>query len=264
MNGAANMKNAGKGQRPVTSLLSRLAIAGVLSATLVTAGCILLGRDIPTKQYYIITYTPTVDKPAESRRPYPYSMHVGRFEVQRIFNRQNIIYRFSPHRIQYYEVERWAVRPDEMIQDMVFKHFEASQLVNRVGLEYLDTRPDFRIEGTVEALEKYDAGDLFFAHLAMTFRLLRASDGEQVWTYSFDKRRQVYSEEMVHTVMGLSNIFQTQMNYVVGSIDSIFYRERTGGTLNLSGSRSAQPAPADSTGSPSTDPGYEIIPERDR
>jgi len=200
---------------PKTRCAARLAAFAGLTALLLITACSLMRSDMPTKQYYIITYTPTQNKPPESLRPYPLSLHVGRFEVQRIFNRQNIIYRFSPHRIQYYETERWAVRPDEMIKDMVFKHVEASQIVNRVGLDFLDTRPDYRIEGTVDALEKYDAGDLFFAHLAMTFRLLRISDGEQVWNYSFDTRRQVYSKDMVHTVMGLSSILQTELNYVV-------------------------------------------------
>ncbi|MCD6308864.1 MAG: membrane integrity-associated transporter subunit PqiC [Candidatus Latescibacteria bacterium] len=246
------------------SVAARLAAFAGLTALLLITACSLMRSNIPTKQYYIITYTPKMNKPPESLRPYPFSLQVGRFEVQRIFNRQNIIYRFSPHRIQYYETERWAVRPDEMIQDMVFKHIDASHIANRVGLNFLDTRPDYRIDGTVDALEKYDAGDLFFAHLAMTFRLLRISDGEQVWNYSFDKRRQIYSKEMVHTVMGLSSILQTEMNYVVDRLDSLFYGYRTGSKLNLAGTQEtpAAKAPKDSTGAQIDESGFEIIPEK--
>ena len=219
---------------------------------------------LPTKQYYIINYTPTSDAPPASQRPYPYSLQVGRFEVQRIFNRQNIIYRFSPNKIQYYEVERWAVRPDYMIKDMIFKHLGVSKLTNHVGIEFLETKPDFRIEGTVEALEKYDAGDLFFAHLAMSFKMLKADDGSQIWNYSFDQRRQVYSEDMLQTVRGLSSIFQSEMDVIVAQLDSLFLSMKTGTPFVTDTDHTPpKPEPADSTAVDEIDESaFEIIPEK--
>ncbi len=218
---------------------------------------------IPTKQYYIINYTPDATVPATSQRPYPFALQIGRFEVQRIFNRQNIIYRYSPNRIQYYEIERWAVRPDYMIRDMIFKHMEASKLTNHMSVDFLDIKPDYRIEGSVEALEKYDAGDLFFAHLAMTFKMLNVNDSEQVWSYSFDRRRQVYSEEMVHTVSGLSSILQSEMNVIVGQLDSLFLSVQTGVPwMTESGKVLPAPADADSTDDGLDESAFEIIPEK--
>jgi len=218
---------------------------------------------VPTRQYYSINYMPVSNVPAASQRPYPYALQVGRFEVQRIFNRQNIIYRFSPNQIQYYELERWAVRPDYMIKDMVFKHLETSQLTNRVSIEFLDTKPDYRIEGTVEALEKFDAGDLFFAHLAMGFKLFRVSDGTQVWSYLFDQRKRVYSKEMIQTVRMLSSILQAEMNVVVSQLDSLFLTMETGKPLiTVDESVPTPSAPADSTGSDIDESAFEIIPEK--
>ena len=177
---------------------------------------------IQTKNYYILSYTPASQPTPESLRPYDVSLQVARFEVQRIFNRQNILYRFSPHQIQYYELQQWAVRPDDMITDVVFKHIDASGLVNRAGIDFYDTRPDYRIEGMVEALEKLDAGDLFYAHLAMSFRMVHGETGDQVWEYAFDQRRQVYQPEMVYTIRGLTAILQSQMDVVVSQLDSLF------------------------------------------
>lgn len=220
-------------------------------------------RSTPTREYYIINYTPTSQVPASSRRPYNYSLQVGRFGVQRIFNRQNIIYRFSPNQIQYYELQRWAVRPDDMIKDMVFKHLTAANLTNNVGIEFFDIKPDYRIEGTVESLEKFDAGDLFFAHLSMSFKLLRVKDGEQIWDYSFDERRQVYSEEMVYTVRGLSSIFQSQMDNVVSQLDSLFL-SIGGGIPQITVKERApqKPAPVDSMSVDLDESAFEIIPEK--
>ena len=109
-----------------------------------------------------------------------------------------------------------------MITDMVLRHLEASGITNRIGIDFFETRPYFRIEGMVEALEKFDAGDMFFAHLAISFKMLRVDDGNQIWEYSFDQRKQVYQEEMVYTVRGLSSILQAQMDVVVSQLDSLF------------------------------------------
>ena len=203
----------------------RLKLA-LLLATALIAAC-SMGK-IPTRNYYIISYNPIPKAPVNSERPYPYSIQIGRFDVQRIFNRQNILYRYSTNQIQYYELQQWAVRPDYMVEDMVFKHFEASNLTNRIGVEFFDTPADFRLEGSVEALEKFDAGDLYFAHLAMSFKMLRISDGSQVWDYTFDQRRQVYQEEMVYTIRGLSSILQAQLDFAVNQIDSLFYSMQPG------------------------------------
>ncbi|MBT4483111.1 MAG: hypothetical protein HOC71_05480, partial [Candidatus Latescibacteria bacterium] len=118
--------------------------------------------------------------------------------------------------------------------------------------------------GTVEALEKYDAGDLFFAHLAMTFKMLDTDDGSQVWDYSFDRRKQVYSVEMVHTIIGLSSIFQTEMDIVEGQLDSLFLSLKTGVTLIPTQKSSLnKPARADSTdGEKLDESAFEIIPEK--
>ncbi len=240
----------------------RYLIQGTTIAVILCVAC-SWGRSLPTRNYYTMNYTPVPNVPAKSKRPYPYAIQIGRFEVQRIFNRQNIMYRFSPHQIQYYETERWAVRPDFMIKDMVFKHLEASNLTNRIGVEFLDNKPDFRIEGTVEALEKLDAGDLFFGHLAMTFNLHRVEDGEQVWNYSFDQRRRVYSGDMVYTVQTLSSILQSQMDMVVGQIDSLFLSMVKGVPFvrNVEDVPDA-PVQTDTTDVNIDESAFEIIPEK--
>ena len=221
-------------------------------------------RSIPTKNYYIINYTPSTVIPPGSMRPYPYALQIGNFDVQRIFNRQNILYRYSPNQIQYYDIERWAVRPDYMITNLVFKHLEAAGLTNRIGIDFFDTRPDFRIEGMVEALEKFDAGDVFFAHLAMSIKMLRIEDGAQVWEYSFDQRKQVYQPEMVYTVQSMSSIFQTQMDVVVSKLDSLFSLIDSGIPLNQKGIIPLPDASAksDSAKVEFDESGFEIIPEK--
>jgi ABC-type uncharacterized transport system auxiliary subunit len=233
--------------------------AGIL--VLITACSV---KKLPTKNYYILNYPLVKSVPPFSKRPYRYALQISSFDIQPIFNRQNIVYRYSPNQIQYYELERWAVRPDNMITNLVFKHFEAAGLTNRVGINFFDTRPDFRIEGMVEAIEKFDARDLFFAHLAISMKMLRTLDGTQVWEYSFDVRKQVYQREMVYTVQALSSIFQREMDTVVSQLDSLFFTMETGVPLDKSivHPLTQKPAQTDSTKSEIDESGFEIIPEK--
>ncbi|MCE5249534.1 PqiC family protein [bacterium] len=227
--------------------------------------CGVLGvKKLPTKNYYIINYPFTKNVPQNSRRPYPYALQIGNFEIQPIYNRQNVVYRYSPNQIQYYEVERWAVRPDYMITNLVFKHLEESGLTNRVGTNFFESRPDYRIEGMVESIERYDAGDIFFAHLAMSMKMLRVADGTQVWEYTFDERKQVYQRGMVYTVQGLSAIFQSEMNIVVAQIDSLFLSYGSGTPLQKKEAPdiTQKPAQTDSTKSEIDESAFEIIPDK--
>lgn len=210
------------------------------AAVFLAAGCTLMrGTPSMVRNYYTIDYIPSAPAAAASQLPYPYALQVGHFDVERATNRQNIVFRYSPHQLQYYERERWAVRPDDMIRDMVFKHLNAARLTNHLALSFPDTRPDFRLDGMVEALERLDAGDLFFSHMAMSLKLIRIETGDEVWSYSFDRRRRVHSGDMVRTVQGLSDILQTEMNVAITQLDSIFLAASMGQPL-----MPAAPAPS--------------------
>lgn len=217
----------------------------ILSATgLLAAGCSLLSTPSMVRNYYTLDYSPQSEPAAGSQRPYPYALQIGRFDIERATNRQNIVYRYSPHQLQYYERERWAVRPDEMIRDMVFKHLDEARLANRLALEFSDRRPDFRLDAMVEALERLDAGDLFFSHLAMNLRLIQIESGNEVWSYRFDQRRRVQSGDMVRTVQALSDILQSQMNVVVTQLDSLFLAASLGRPLTPVPAAAASVSPA--------------------
>jgi len=237
-----------------------LAVSALLVLALLMS-CGFLGTTLPIRNYYMISYTPQLKTSVISQRPYPYSLQVERITVQRIFNNQKIVYRFSPEELQYYDYDQWAVRPEYMFTDLIMKHLEASGIANRIGTEFLDVKPDYSIEASVDAVEKYDATDLFYAHLAMSFKMLRVSDGQQVWEYSFDQRKQVYQKKTVYTVIALSTIMQAQMDSVVTQLDSYFLALKSGISPQPGTPKTVKPAAADTMFVP-TNKGYEIIPEQ--
>jgi ABC-type uncharacterized transport system auxiliary subunit len=225
--------------------------------------CGFLGTTLPIRSYYLISYNPQPKIPPGSQRPYPVSLEIDRFSVERIFNNEKIVYRFNPERLQYYEYENWAVRPEYMITNIVVRHLVASKICNRISTEFQDIKADYRLEGSVDALEKYDATDVFYAHLAMSFKLVRLIDGHQVWDYSFDQRKQVFQKKMDFTVNALSSIMESQMDIVVNQLDAYFLSLEKGIPQESRPESKIQSIPAKPDTSASLqEKGYEIIPEK--
>ena len=102
----------------------------------------------------------------------------------------------------------------------------------------------------------------------MTIKVVNIASANEVWSYSFDQRRQVYSADMVQTVRALSDIFQSQMNVVVGQLDSLFLAESTGLTMDDTSTQIPRiieqrpDAPADSAKIKIDESSFEIIREK--
>ena len=196
----------------------------VMLAMLLGIAC---SKPPPSRHYYTIDYLPRKIRLEGSGRPYPFKVQLKRFEVLRMYDRSQIVFRYSPNELKYYLYKNWAMKPGDMIMDRVEAHLLSANLFDELRREFLDAYPDYRLEGTVDALEKYEGGDLFFAHLAMTFRLVRQEDRKEVWRYAFDERKKVYEPDMVYTVIALREILETEMINVIRELDRIF-RETVG------------------------------------
>jgi len=196
---------------------------------LCSVGC--LSRTAAKRFYYTISYEPLQTEVPGSQRPYPYSVQVNQFSVSRLYSRSQILYRYSVNEIRYYGFRHWAIRPDDMITSAVLKHLTSANLFTEVGTHFLERRPDYYLNGEATALERYDSGDTWYAHLAMTLRLIDAQDGTQVWQYSFDDRRPVFQPEMVYTVNALSELMQMHMDRVVRELDELCQASLSKGRL---------------------------------
>lgn len=197
----------------------------------IISGCVILLLVIfwacaqaPQKQFYLISYVPTKVSVENSARPYPFKVQLREFDVLRVYNRSQMVLRFSPNQIQYYNFKHWAVRPGFMITDAIEKHLTTANLVTELRRDFLDYRPDYQIIGTVGAIERFDSGDTWYAHLAMNFKLLRERDRHELWNYSFDRRKRVYNPDVVYTVEALSEILDSEMRRVIRDLDRIFYQ----------------------------------------
>ena len=197
----------------------------VMAAAL--SGCAqLLGGDakLPQRRYFKLHIEPVRGSVEGSERPYPFRLQVKGFEMPRAYDRTHIIRRRDQYELRRDELHHWMERPGDMITDAVKQYLRQADLFIYIGgdRDFFEHRPDYVLSGSVKAIERFDSGDLWAAHLVMTMELVRQADGKVIWQADFDEEKQVFSPAMKHAVAALSGILGRRMQKAIEEIDFKF------------------------------------------
>jgi ABC-type uncharacterized transport system auxiliary subunit len=124
-----------------------------------------------------------------------------------------------------------------MITDLVHKHLLRDNLVSTLIRRYDEGgKPDYELSGLIEAIEEYDSDQIWFAHLAMRFTLVRSSDGRVLYNRRFDNRKRVFENNPEHVIREMSQIMEFITNQLIHDMDVVLARE-----YGLQGHTVAQP-----------------------
>lgn len=195
----------------------------ILFLALVTllAGCV--GGSGVQRRYYSISYNLNQDLRVYQNHRYPVTLRVERFQSSQAYDRNELVYRTNAHEFQYDYFRLWAAKPRKMMREVVAGHLKHANLFENVVINIGDRIPEYELRGEILAIEELDASaDVWFAHLAMRFTLVRFEDGKRIWEYDFDERRQVYNRMPVHVVRTLSEILEDEMVTVTQKLDTYF------------------------------------------
>lgn len=171
----------------------------------------------PERQYFGIAYSLS-DVAPETTALFPVTLRVVEPEIRLAYDRPQIVYRFDPFRFKYYNYKFWVAKPQQMIGELIHRHVQFANLFKETSLVYQRTVPDYELQGEIEAIEEYDSGDTWYAHLAMSLRLVRFSDRTIVWSYRFDRKKEVFNKEPVYVVRGMSELMEEEMATVLKGI----------------------------------------------
>jgi ABC-type uncharacterized transport system auxiliary subunit len=181
---------------------------------------------IVVKKFYIINYEPEPLLDRKMTGPYPYTIRIKDFSIERAYAKQQIVYRKSPYELQYYYYRVWAVKPTQMITDMIQKHIASTGIVSHV-VRRLDegTAPDYELSGAIEAIEEYDSEEIWFAHLAIRMVLTRMKDNRTIYYRRFDKRKKVNQHEPEFVINVMSQVMDFIMTQALHDIDVVLADE---------------------------------------
>lgn len=222
------------------------ALACLLLAVLPACTQLLGGApEMQHKRRFTIVSAPIHQDLPGSERPYPVTVQVRPFNIAGAYNQTEIVTRRSPYEMMRDRNSVWAQRPREMIMDVVMEYLRGARLFARLAApdELLNDRPDYVLGGSIEALERYDSGDRWFARLALSMQLVRQQDGVVVWrgVVPADLKVEVYNPGMEHTVEALSEILRRSMEEFVHQMDLVMR-----GAPPTEATVAADGAPADS------------------
>ncbi len=186
---------------------------------LALTGC--FSRPPSDYHYYVLDYVPATSKGRLAEGPWPKRILVRNFPMGEAYLRPELVYKTSAHEIQYHWRDRWAVRPEQVVSDMVRKHFVDAQLFAVVQSQYEENQPDYELRGRVISLEEYMTESARYAHLDLRIDFVRISDGVTIWSQEFDVRRQLQGKGTVLVVRALSSLLEASVDRSIGAIDSV-------------------------------------------
>lgn len=202
----------------------RASAALALLVLLTVAGCsqLLGGRaEIRDRRKFIIEGEPLRLNLPLSERPYQYRVQVLRFELSRFYDRDQIIFRLSPEEIRDDPYNLWAVRPSEMVTNAVTDYLRQSRLFTDIREDFIDVVPDLTLRGNIDALERYDSGDRWFARLEVTLQLVDRQGGV-FWQHRFNpSETEIYDPDMVYTIQALRGLLRQNMTEAIASLDRV-------------------------------------------
>jgi len=176
------------------------------------------------KNFYVLNYTPDKLENRKSQTPYQRIIRLRPFAIEKAYAKTNIVYRENPYQLDYYPDQLWAVRPVDMITDLVFSHLESIKLVETL-VRRLDEQgaPDYELSGTILAIEEYDSGDTWYAHLKISVVLTNYKTGKAVYSRIFDQTRVVGTKTPLSVVQTLSEIMDYISSLLMTDLDNFFF-----------------------------------------
>lgn len=188
----------------------------LMALVLLLTGC--FGATTAEQRYFTMGL-PVTPQPAEGR--YKAEVWVREVEISPVFNRPQIVYRYSPQELQFFHQNNWADRPSRMLGQLLAQSITGSGLFRSVVERMGAAPPTYVFDSSVQAIEELQGGGEWYAHLAMTFRLARFDDNKAIWQYSFDERRPLNTQDLGLVVRAMSEILEEQLHIALGQIDAV-------------------------------------------
>jgi ABC-type uncharacterized transport system auxiliary subunit len=184
-------------------------------ALVLLSGCGFFGRAQQPTHFYTLAMDPLDESTANHVSGL---VRVANMDTTSTYDKFQIVIRESPYQLIYSDLHVWAVKPGRMVSDVVALGLRNASVFDAVTRELSDRRPDYTIAGELNAIEIYNSDNMWFAHLAISFTLTRFTDGQVLWSYAFDKRKQVPTDKFETSIRGVSELLSSCVEEAVGSL----------------------------------------------
>jgi ABC-type uncharacterized transport system auxiliary subunit len=197
--------------------MNKTTLAGLLMPVLLCGGC--LGARSTPRSYFVLHADP---REAVAELPVIEGLvRVRNLDTDAVYEKFQIVVRRSPYQLRYSDRNVWAVKPNQMVADLIGQSLETARVFSAVTRELVDVRPTYTLAGKLHAVEIYDSQDVWYAHLEASLYLTRFSDGGRIWRMDFDQRKKVTVGDFGHAARALSELLQTLMTQAIAEMTAV-------------------------------------------
>jgi len=190
-----------------------IALIVCLLSLFAVSSCSLFSSKAPLKHYYQVYYQPK----ESSQQPIKATLRIKTFTADKVYKKYNLVYRTSYEEMFYYNTHFWASRPDDMITDLVAKHFSKQQVFSDIIIT-MDKKPDYVLSGRILAMDEVIEDEKSYARVAINFELKDYKTEDIVAAYSFDTRKETEGKKPVDVVRAMSEIIESEIEVFISKI----------------------------------------------
>lgn len=136
----------------------------------IISGCVsTAGKPQAPVEMYLIDYpAPTFDKPDKIDD----TIRVNRFTIATPYNNNHMIFRQDNYAFDYFNYNRWAVNPADMVGDILLRDLQAGSLFSAAFSRYTVDEGRYVVQGGIEEffLRKDNSGNAAVLRLDITLQ----------------------------------------------------------------------------------------------
>jgi len=176
--------------------------------------------------FYILDYVPPITKNDVLTTPYPYTVQVKDFKIDKTYDNSRIVIRQSAHEVYYDRWSLWARRPPDAITALIINHIRALNLVHECKKIFLDQRPDYIITGSIHNIEKYVSdlplNEFQRADIGITIQMIDVKNNITVVNYEIKRYAPLYTESMSFFAKTLSDTLKNEITIFLRKVQEYF------------------------------------------
>ena len=193
----------------------RLLAAAATFLLLSLVGC---GK-VPPSHYYTLESSLPVPPPAATTGV---EIAVTRFRASQALSQDRLMYRPSPHRVDFYEYHRWVDTPPDLVTQNLISHLRRSGMFRAVTGTRGASRADYLLRGRVEHLEEVDSAGSVTARVGLRVELVEVKTRARVWTGQGAHEAQVTERSVEGVVRAMNESLRESLDQIVRGLATHF------------------------------------------
>ena len=198
--------------------MNRILIVVLVGILVVSLGC-KNQKSVVTKYYVLETPEDTTIIDTTSEFFIDEFCEVEQVSIYPAFSSRRIANRSHSHEITYYTSHEWAVRPSEVLTNMLVDYLNDKGVFKRVAERFWEVSPKYKIETTIYQLEVVKEDRNLAAHLHFEFRLIDNSNKEIIAKFQADRTDLLEDKKINLFASTISKMFYSAMNDFSTHID---------------------------------------------